>query len=456
MLYSYEAYNRGILLDLQPPKGVDKTKEFKITNPGGENHGFDYTKYSYRCVVEDVHTMAGAEEAGDDDGSCRKNRFDHPGGMVLKDASTLLISDTNNKKIKSLDLVTGRVETLLDLDFAPLNLSRFEKLLIIADSGIFKRNEMILSGSYVSVTTGRLLATDSHECIFAVNPSQNCVVVYDSQLDSIATWMLPNEYSSKIVSVALSTQLYVATEDCIFVVKLVQKIISNSSSTFMEAKPYNSFDIEWELVAGAKYPGCIDGPFMHALVAPIEIAVPNFPKSIPIDFSKGEKMDGEKSPLEHLVPSIGKFSSRFYKADVQPGTTSTSMLYFLNCWDDVYTIRALSPDGVVSTLLSPDPTYTSVAYILKSPRNLFASKLDEFRDQIFLVDGNRILRVVVQIKRFPNLFPLSLLPDLPKTSEFPCEEKYAFLDDSTLLGKNDLITEKQMEERTSLGLCNLM
>lgn len=90
------------------------------TEPGGSGRLFIADSNHNRIIIArptgEVEAVAGSGEAGLEDGPFDTARFSSPQGMALRrgaDGSlSLLVADTNNHAIRSLDLARGRVTTL--------------------------------------------------------------------------------------------------------------------------------------------------------------------------------------------------------------------------------------------------------------------------------------------------------------------------------------------------------
>jgi len=95
---------------LQHPLGIE------VSNDG--NHIFIADSYNHKIKLLDLHsksvsTIAGSGIVGYTDGDCEAAMFAEPSYIDLIDDKTLLVADTNNSAIRSIDLQSCRVTTFL-------------------------------------------------------------------------------------------------------------------------------------------------------------------------------------------------------------------------------------------------------------------------------------------------------------------------------------------------------
>lgn len=136
-----------------------------------------------------VSTIAGlGETSGDMNGSGSTARFYAPTGLYLVDDNTLLVADRNNGKIKSIDLKTNTVTTVVTGLNAPEDMVKVDGTIYITDSYCIRTWD----GSKLGVYAGKLnvsgyvnASTDGTVARFSVlktidyNPKTNSLYIAD-------------------------------------------------------------------------------------------------------------------------------------------------------------------------------------------------------------------------------------------------------------------------------------
>ena len=380
---------------------------------------------SITVIGHDITILAGVDNLGDSDGYAQRNKLNNVNGLTMKDASTLLIADTNNKKIKSINLKNGYVSTIKSLDFEPvsIDINSTGEMFFAADdcyknsANVFIKKSSDKESHFV---LGKL-PNYPRNVLYSLNETN--LVITDLENGNKGVLNLPLLLKpGEISSMHFCGSLFICTLSNIYSLDFLVKAdaFRTSFGGLDIQNMINLLDVNWVNIAGSdEESGYLDGAYYHALLRPTALcfAMRFYDNEVN---EPGTKKDNSLSPRIDVIPNI-----------------STHTLYFL---DGSNTLRARSPDGLIYTLISPDPSYTSIAYSLNNPKSILAVEINEFENVIYVAENNRVLRIDVTLEKKPCLFPLSVVPALPDGKIIEARyyfneviEKFASIDKSTPL-----------------------
>ena len=177
-----------------------------------------------------VTTVAGlGETSGDANGVGTAARFYAPSGVFLVDDNTLLVADRNNGKIKSIDLSTKTVTTVVTGLNMPTDIVKVNGVIYIADSDCIRA----WNGTTLSVFTGKyqtpgyVNSTDPTLVRF----NELTLLCYDSKTQSIYAADLGNNVFRKITVSAPPVADFTANKTAVSVNEVVTITSSSKNAT---------------------------------------------------------------------------------------------------------------------------------------------------------------------------------------------------------------------------------
>jgi PKD repeat protein len=194
-----------------------------------------------------VTTVAGlGENSGDVNGVGTAARFYAPSGLFLVDDNTLLVADRNNGKIKSIDLSSKTVTTVVTGLNMPTDIVKVNGIIYIADSDCIRA----WNGTTLSVFTGKyqtpgyVNSTDPTLVRF----NEITLLCYDSKTQSIYAADLGNNVFRKITVSAPPVADFSANKTAVSVNEVVT---ITSSSTNATTLAWNISPSSYTLVNGS-------------------------------------------------------------------------------------------------------------------------------------------------------------------------------------------------------------